>query len=477
MSAVEAGYVLVVDDDHLTRSIIARGATELGHRVVTAVDGRDALDVMGREQVDIVLLDLLMPEMDGFQVLEAMRSDPDLGDLPVLVISGVDDTQSVVRAIQAGAIDVLPKPIERTMLEVRLNTALRHHRLRRLEHDYLAQELTLRQQEKLATLGRLSAGLAHELNNPAAAALRTARQLEQRLDHAHEVLVELSGRPEGQMAFEVEQSLAAIQPSEGTQSAVELADREDRLEDALAALGVDGLWELVPALAEIGLEPHDLRPHLDGLDATTATDVLRWRVARAAIRRGLTQLIGSIERMSGIVGALRSYSYMDRGERQAVDVRTGLDDTVTMLSHKMADGVTIERHYDPDLPLLQGMGGQLNQVWTNLLDNAIDAVAPDGTIVIRATGGDGEVVVEIEDDGCGIPDEMVGQVFDPFVTTKAPGQGTGLGLNISHQIVTEGHGGRIAVSCSPGSTVFTVGLPLSPPANPDTSPADETDGG
>jgi len=467
MSAVEAGYVLVVEDDRLTRSIIARGATELGHRVVTAVDGRDALDVMRREQVDIVLLDLLMPEMDGFEVLEAMRTEPDLGDLPVLVISGVDDTESVVRAIRAGAIDVLSKPIEKTMLEVRLNTALRQHRLRRLEHAYLAQELALRQQEKLATLGRLSAGLAHELNNPAAAAVRAAHQLEERLDRAREVMVELSARPLGQKAFALEQALAAGQPARTTPSAAGLAEREDRLEDALAGLGVDGLHELVPSLAEMGLEPDDLLGHLEGLDAATARDVLRWRVARGAIRRCLAQLTGSIERMSGIVGALRSYSYMDRGEHQAVDVRTGLDDTVTMLSHKVPDGVTIDRRYDPDLPAVQGMGGQLNQVWTNLLDNAIDAVLPDGIIVIRAVATGDEVVVEIEDDGCGIPDDMIAQVFDPFVTTKAPGQGTGLGLSVSHQIVTEGHGGRIAVACWPGRTVFTVALPLTTPPSRD----------
>jgi signal transduction histidine kinase len=467
MSAAEApaGRVLVVEDEPINRQIIARGVERLGYEVLTAADGREALDVLEREAVDIVLLDLVMPELDGFAVLDALSCDPALSHLPVLVISAVEERDSIARAIEMGAIDCLPKPLDPVLLKVRVDTALRQRQMRKLEQGYLAQELALRQQEKLVTLGRLSAGLAHELNNPAAAALRAARQLDDRLTVTQNMLVELLSQPGGMQALELEQQLAAAfsTPADSTSvesSATERATIQDRLEDALAALGVARPWDLAPDLAALGLTPADIEERFDGVDPSVAAATLRWRAARAGIRRALAQVIESIERMSGIVGALRSYSYVDRAPQQAVDVRRGLDDTITMLGHKVADGVRIERDYDPALPTIQGMGGQLNQVWTNLLDNAIDAVGPEGRIVVRAHPVEGGVCVEVEDDGPGIPADLLGQIFDPFVTTKEPGQGTGLGLNISHQIVTEGHGGRITVVSEPDRTVFSVQLPL-----------------
>src|SRR5690606_33475956 len=188
--------VLVVEDTVVNRLALTRGVEREGHVVLQAANGREALDTLRRSTVDMVLLDLLMPEIDGLQVLAAMGGDAQLRDIPVLVISAVEETEDIARAIEMGAIDCLPKPFDPVMLRVRLRTALEQARLRRVEQDYLRQELALRQQERLATLGRLSAGLGHELNNPASAALSSARRLGEALEEADGVLATLVRRPD-----------------------------------------------------------------------------------------------------------------------------------------------------------------------------------------------------------------------------------------------------------------------------------------
>lgn len=431
----QAGRVLVVEDETVNRLALVRGVEREGYAVRAVADGRAALDVLAAEPVDIVLLDLVMPVLDGFSVLSRMREDDSLRDIPVLVISAVDDVTSVARAIELGAVDVLPKPFEPTLLRVRLRTALVQGRLRRLEQAYLRQELALRQQERLTAMARLSAGLAHELNNPAAAALRTARQLAE--------LVDAGDGP-------------AVSAPEA--AALDRLELQERIEGVLAARGVQRPWALSGDLAAAGVAPDGL----DGMLATAGPDadsLARSTARRLAVRRAVRDLLTSVERVSAIVGALRSYSYLDRGEEQDVDVRRGLDDTVELLAHEL-DGVVVRRHYAPDLPTVTGNGRQLNQVWTALVDNAADALAGSGTLTLRAYPAGAEVVVEVEDDGPGVPAELTGTLFDPFVTSKEPGSGVGLGLTVARQIVTEGHGGRLAVRSRPGETVFTVALPV-----------------
>jgi signal transduction histidine kinase len=444
--------VLVVDDSMIPRLALARGVEREGHRVLQATDGREALAVLRAEPVDMVLLDLVMPEVDGFQVLAEMRADAALHEIPVLVVSAVEATADVVRAIGMGAIDCLPKPFEPALLRVRLGTALERLRLRRLEQDYLRQELALRQQERLATLGRLSAGLGHELNNPAAATLSTARQLGEALTIADTLLPRLLSDPSGRALVEAVSGVLA-RPADGTPG----HERVDELESVLSERIPAEAWTVADELAEGGLSAADV----DRVLSTTADAALAldWLRVRLRVRRALQRITSSVGRMTELTSALRGYSYLDQAPQQDVDVRRGLDDTLTILAHKLPEGVRVQREYDAGLPTIHGYGGQLNQVWTNLLDNAIDAAGPAGTLVVRARAEEHDVVVQVEDDGPGIPPELVGRVFDPFVTTKPPGEGTGLGLNISHQIVTDVHGGQLTVQSRPGRTVFTVRLP------------------
>jgi signal transduction histidine kinase len=455
--------VLVVEDAMIPRLALARGVEQLGHRVLLASDGREALQVLGTEEVDMVLLDLLMPEVDGFGVLEAMRADPALSALPVLVISAIEATDDIARAIELGAIDCLPKPYEPAMLRVRLHTALEQTRLRRVEREYLRQEITLRQQERLATLGRLSAGLGHELNNPAAAALSTARQLRRALARAEEVLPQVFADGHGAALVDATADVLRVDDAERPAPERPPAPMEvhEDLEDMLDSRGVDEPWDVAGELAAAGLLVADVERVLaSGAPAQLAMEWLRLHLR---VRRAVEHITGSVARMAELTSALRGYSYLDRAPQQDVDIRRGLEDTLTILAHKLPDGVTVSREYAPHLPAVHGFGGQLNQVWTNLVDNAIDAVGQQGTVVVRARAVDAGVEVQVADDGPGVPEALQGSIFDPFVTTKPPGHGTGLGLNISHHIVTEAHGGRMSVESEPGRTVFTVWVPAMPP--------------
>jgi len=462
--------VLVVEDTVVNRLALTRGVEREGHVVLQAANGREALDTLRRSTVDMVLLDLLMPEIDGFQVLAAMGGDAQLRDIPVLVISAVEETEDIARAIEMGAIDCLPKPFDPVMLRVRLRTALEQARLRRVEQDYLRQELALRQQERLATLGRLSAGLSHELNNPAAAALSGARRLAGSVQAVDGVVRRLLARPDGARLVAVIDRLPVGEPPASA------ADREDRaaaVEDVLAGHGVSEPWQLVDDLVAAGVQPDTLAPALRDL-GDGAEAALAWFAVRALMTTTTGQITAAMSRIAELTGALRGYSYRDRAPQQDIDVRRGLNDTLTVLEHKRPDGVRFVREYADDVPAITGYGGQLNQVWTNLIDNALDAVGESGVVTVRAwrDGADG-VAVEVADDGPGIPAELLGRVFDPFVTTKEPGQGTGLGLSISHQIVTEAHHGRLTVRSQPGETAFTVNLPGRPPLKSEARRPDE----
>lgn len=325
-------------------------------------------------------------------------------------------------------------------------------------------ERALAQSERMATLGTLAAGVAHELNNPAAATRRAADQLREAyaaLERAHLELDELGTTPETQAFMRRLDAEAAERSGEpAALGAVERSDLEGEVEDWLDDHDIDEPWELAPALVDQGIGPDRLDELADGFGEAGLPAALSWVATTFRVRQLLREIAEGATRISEIVGALKSYSFLGQAPVQDVDVHEGLDSTLVILRNKLKQGIDVQREYADDLPPVAAYGSELNQVWTNLLDNAADALGGSGQITIRTRLDDGWVVVEIEDDGPGIPADVQPHVFDPFFTTKEPGKGTGLGLSTTYSIVTEKHRGRIAVESWPGHTRFTVRLPI-----------------
>jgi signal transduction histidine kinase len=318
--------------------------------------------------------------------------------------------------------------------------------------------------ERLAALGTMAAGLAHELNNPAAAARRAAAQMAEALDVLSSTLGHFveSGLERGgaQTLVALQREAVARAADRTALSALDAADAEDELLDRLEELGVGEAWKLVEPLVAAGLD----RAWLDRVTAVagSATEAAIGWVAATLTAQGLAaELQESTKRMSSLVGAVKSYAYMDRGDLVEVDIHEGLETTIVILGHKLKQTeIAIVRDYDRSLPQLIARGSELNQVWTNLLDNAIDALGDRGTITITTRREAGSAVVEIGDDGPGIPAEAKAQLFDAFFTTKDVGRGTGLGLSTAWRIVVDRHDGTLTCESAPGRTVFRVRLPF-----------------
>jgi signal transduction histidine kinase len=468
--ADESGRILVVDDNRVNRLKLSLGLEQQGHTVSLAEGGREALELLEAEPYDVVLLDILMPEMDGYEVLERIKGDRRLRDIPVIVISALDEIESVVRCIEMGAEDYLPKSFNPTLLRARLNSSLQKKKLRDLEKKYLQQEVMLRQSEKLATLGKLSAGMAHELNNPAAAAQRAAAQLQATFTRLQETQLKLSelGLTGEQRAFLLELDRRAQERAKTPEylGALDRSDREAELEAWLDENGIENGWEVSPTLVGAGYGLTDLAILLETLRAEQFLATIDWLSCSSTIYSLVEEINQGSSRVSEIVKALKAYSYLDQAPIQSVDLHEGLDNTLIILRAKLRPGVIVHREYDPDLPRIEAYGSELNQVWTNLLDNAIDAMNGVGDLTLR-TRHDGEsVFVEVEDSGPGILPAIQANIFDPFFTTKEPGKGTGLGLNISHNIVVQKHRGTITVDSHPGKTRFEVRLPTRPVETP-----------
>jgi len=460
----EVGQILVADDNRVNRLKLSRNLEKQGHTVELAENGQQALDMLKAGTFDVVLLDIIMPVMDGYQVLETIKANPEQRDIPVIVISALDELDSAVRCIEMGAEDYLPKPFNPILLRARLNACLQKKKLRDLEKAYLQQEVMLRQSEKLATLGRLSAGMAHELNNPAAAAQRGAEQLVATFTHlqlTHLKLGELELSDEQLDTLLELNQLAQERAEQPTDiDALARSDLGSELESWLEEQGVEDAWDVAPSLVNLGYNQAELINLIAEFNPSQFSAVIDWLNSTHTIYSLLEEIGQGTGRISELVKALKDYSYLDQAPIQRVDVHEGLDSTLVILRSKLKAGVNVHREYDLMLPEIEAYGSELNQVWTNLIDNAIDAMNGQGEITIRTYLEDQWVVVKIEDNGSGIPAEIQPNLFDPFFTTKAPGKGTGLGLNISHNIIVQKHNGRIDLYSKSGKTSFAVRLPI-----------------
>ncbi len=325
------------------------------------------------------------------------------------------------------------------------------------------------QRDRLAALGKLSAGLAHELNNPASAAKRAASQLRDALKTIKEASHELGRRDlaPAQKA-EIEKLEASLTQQQGPPpDALTASDLEGEIDSLFRSHGQSDLWQLAAALARRNLRPEALDPLFVSLDADSARAALVRIAASLEIANLLNEIESSAGRISDLVLAIKQYTFMDQAPVQNVDVVSSVETTLTILNHKLKRGVVVHREYEPVPLLVNSFGSELNQVWTNIIDNAIDAMGDKGDLRVRTYRDDTCVVIEIGDNGPGIPASVQPHIFEPFFTTKGVGEGTGLGLDTAQRIVKK-HRGSIQVSSKPGDTRFRIFLPLAsaPRQNP-----------
>jgi signal transduction histidine kinase len=342
------------------------------------------------------------------------------------------------------------------------------------------------EQGKLIALGRLAAGLAHELNNPASAASSSSTQLRELLRALTTISMKFAQYSQAnkltndqlefintiiQNTLEYSANSMTIanipQQQDGhisSTSTDQLArsDRESEIEAWLDTHNISDGWKLAPTFIEMGYDIEWFDNVARIIPGQFLQEVLPWLEAIIKTKGMLYEIEHSTARISELVGAIKTYSYMDKARIQNVDVHEGLESTLTILHHKIKNGIEIIREYDPHLPHITVYGSELNQVWTNLIDNAVDALEGHGHIWIRTRTDDGNnhIVVEIADDGPGIPPEVQSRIFEPFLTTKGVGKGTGLGLSISYRIAVEMHKGQITFFSKPGDTRFQVRLPI-----------------
>jgi signal transduction histidine kinase len=336
-------------------------------------------------------------------------------------------------------------------------------RLVGLMSDRIRETTRLEQQrDRLASLGKLSAGLAHELNNPASAAKRAASQMGEILKKIRDASVELGKRAlSPTQKAEIEKLEASFtQPDVVPPDPLTMSDLEDQIDSLLRSHGQNDLWMLAAGLARRNIKPEMVEALFASLDGETARAALVRIAASVEIASLLHEIESSTSRISDLVGAIKEYTHMDQSPVLNVDVVKSLETTLTILNHKLKRGVAVQRDYKGVPLLVDSFGSELNQVWTNIIDNAIDAMHGKGDLRVRTYRDDACAVIEILDNGPGIPEEVQPHIFEPFFTTKGVGEGTGLGLDTVQRIVKK-HRGNIQVSSKPGETRFQVWLPLS----------------
>jgi len=324
-------------------------------------------------------------------------------------------------------------------------------------------EMMVQQQEKLSGLGKMAAGLAHELNNPASASLRAASQLPDKITTLQKLTLKLSqlGLSPDQTRYltDFQQQLLERTKKPVILDSLEQSDLEEALTGWMDEQGVGESWVLAPTFVAAGVGADELTELQEQVGAENLDDALNWLEGMIGVLDLVKMVESSSTRIVDLIKSVKSYSYMDQSPMQEVDIHEGLESTLTMLRHKLRN-VEVTRQYDRTLPHITVYGSELNQVWTNLIDNAVDAMDGRGKISVCTWREGDRIMIEIGDNGPGIPGDIQSRIFEPFFTTKPVGKGTGLGLDITYRIIVDHHKGSVRLFSEPGDTRFRICLPI-----------------
>jgi signal transduction histidine kinase len=424
-----------------------------GQLVLQEGDPGDALYVVLDGELEIT------KRQGGQDILLAVsRAGEFLGEMSLLEQT---PRAASVRTLRESRLLVITQTAFQTLLSCSPSVPLRilHTLISRLRNN----ESVLMHNEKMAALGTLAAGLAHELNNPAAAIRRSATQLRDALTERDRLIAKLgtltNDPQQAKMIDTLQEETAKRTVMSIPSDPLSLSDQEDELQEWLEDRSVEQAWEIAPVLISFGWDRDELERVAEHFSPIQIPVVVQWLAASSSVYGLLEEVGTSAEAISEIVRAVKTYSYLDQAPIQEVDLEESLENTLVLLRPKIKPGISIVRDYADDVPRIEAYGSELNQVWTNIIDNAIDAARGQGELVLRTYAKDDDIIVEITDNGPGIPPEIQPRIFEPFFTTKAPGVGTGLGLHIAYNVVVHKHHGQIQVTSKPGETRFRVTLP------------------
>jgi signal transduction histidine kinase len=483
LNADEPANILVVDDTLANLQLLVGILTKHGYKVRPAKDGVQALSATQIIPVDLILLDINMPEMDGYEVCTKLKSDPKTRHIPVIFISALNDVLDKVKAFGVGGVDYVTKPFQVEEVLARVETHLALQRLQnnlQLKNTELAQtnqELAntlnrlqatqeeLIQSEKMAALGQLIAGIAHEVNTPLGAIRSSVSNISKYLAEIFEDLprfVDTLSAKEIQLILKI--ALCSINNKQ-LFSAKDSRKIKRALTRELEEMGVPDADTVADTLSDMKIS-EDIESFLPILTHPDSTRMLEFAYNLSGLQRGTNTIETAVERAAKVVFALKSYAHSDRkNELFKTNLIVGIDTILTLYQNSIKQGVEVVQNYT-EIPPIYCYPDELNQVWTNLIHNAIQAMDNKGMLTIDVTQERGFAKISITDSGKGIPEEIKDRIFEPFFTTKPPGEGSGLGLDIVRKIVKK-HQGEIEVTSVPGKTTFTVYLSMN--LQPDSS--------
>jgi two-component system, NtrC family, sensor kinase len=465
------GNILIVDDTPANLQILNQMLTEQGYKVRPTVSGKMALKSVQSVTPDLVLLDIQMPEMNGYEVCEKLKADDKTAEIPVIFISALSDVFDKVKAFSVGGIDYITKPFQAEEVLARVKT---HLKLSQLQQQLVAQNSELQntlehlkttqkeliQSEKMAALGQLVAGVAHEINTPLGAINSAVGSIKRGLDqNLLEFPLFFQSLPKEQQPIFLDLLQKTFAQNTLHSSAREERKLRRKLSRQLEAESDIEEANLVASiLVEMGIYDN-IEPWLPLLKNPESEHILKTAYQLSDLYRSTRTVDTAVQRASKIVFALKSFArYDQKEEKVSADIIDGIETVLTLYSNQLKHNMEVCKNYD-SLPRILCYPDELNQVWTNLIHNALQAMNYNGTLTLDVKNQDHQVKVHITDSGPGIPEEIKDKIFEPFFTTKRAGEGSGLGLDIVNKII-EKHEGNISVESQPGKTTLTVSLPI-----------------